>query len=165
MGLNKINVEITDKDIKEMLRKNIVMPKASRFIDLLVGHICKDKTSMEQIYKGLLGIYPDFKYKVGEWVYVKYSNLATWRVDKEPTLALPGTKNMELIPCQIYEVDTYGEVPYKIKYQAVKEKDDKPSEQEYYVSESYIHSKVENLEDVLDELESIKINDEDNLPF
>lgn len=163
MGLNKINVEITDKDIKEMLRKNIVMPKASRFIDLLVGHICKDKTSMEQIYKGLLGIYPDFKYKVGEWVYVKYNNLATWRVDKEATLALPGTKNMELIPCQIYEVDTYGEVPYKIKYQAVK--DDKPSEQEYYVSESYIHSKVENLEDVLDELESIKINDEDNLPF
>lgn len=165
MGLNKINVEITDKDIKEMLRKNIVMPKASRFIDLLVGHICKDKTSMEQIYKGLLGIYPDFKYKVGEWVYVKYNNLATWRVDKEPTLALPGTKNMELIPCQIYEVDTYGEVPYKIKYQAVKEKEGKSSEQEYYVSESYIHSKVENLEDVLDEIESIKIKDEDNLPF
>ena len=163
MGLKKINVEITDSDIKEMLRKNIVMPKASRFIDLLVGHICKDKTSMEQIYKALLGIYPEFKYKTGEWVYVHYNNIATWRVDKEATLALPGTKNMELIPCQIYEIDTYGEAPYKIKYQTVK--DDKPSKQEYYVSESYIHSKVENLEDVLDELESIKINDEDNLPF
>lgn len=163
MGLNKINVEVTDKDIKEMLRKNIVMPKASRFIDLLVGHICKDKTSMEQIYKAMLGIYPDFKYKAGDWVYVHYNNLATWRVNKEATLALPGVKNMELIPCQIYEIDIYGEVPYKIKYQAVK--DDKPSEQDYYVVESYIHSKVENLEDVLDEIESIKIKDEDNLPF
>lgn len=163
MGLKKINVEITDSDIKEMLRKNIVMPKASRFIDLLVGHICKEKTSMEQIYKALLGIYPDFKYKTGEWIYVHYNNLATWRVDKEATLALPSTKNMELIPCKIYEVDTYGEIPYKIKYQAVK--DDKPSEQEYYVSESYIHSKVENLEDVLDEIESIKVKDEDTLPF
>lgn len=163
MGLKKINVEITDSDIKEMLRKNIVMPKASRFIDLLVGHICKERTSMEQIYKALLGIYPDFKYKTGEWIYVHYSNLATWRVDKEATLALPGTKDMEFIPCKIYEIDTYGEVPYKIKYQAVK--DDKPSEQDYYVLELHVHSKVENLEDVLDEIQSIKIVDEDNLPF
>ena len=162
MGLKKIHVEITDNDIKEMLKKNIVMPKASRFIDLLIGHICKDKTSMEQIYKAMLGIYPEFKYKVGEWVYVNHDNLATWRVDKEPTMALPGVKNNELIPCKIYEIDIYGEVPYKIKYQAVK--DNKPSEQDYYVTESYIDSKVENLEQVLDDLENIDTKD-DTLPF
>jgi hypothetical protein len=110
----------------------------------------------------MLGIYPEFKYKVGEWVYVHYNNLATWRVDKETTLVLPNVKNNELIPCKIYEIDTYGEVPYKIKYQAVK--DDKPSEQDYYVTESYIDSKVENLEQVLDDLENIDTKD-DTLPF
>ena len=164
MGLNKINVEVTDKDIKEMLRKNIVMPKASRFIDLLVGHICKERTSMEQIYKALLGIYPEFKYKAGDWVYVKWDNIATWRVDKEPTMSLPGVKNNEFIPCLIYDIDTYGEVPYKIKYQSVKSGDTKGCEQEYYVVESAIQGKVENLEEVLDDLENIDTK-HDTLPF
>ena len=164
MGLNKINVEVTDKDIKEMLRKNIVMPKASRFIDLLVGHICKERTSMEQIYKALLGIYPEFKYKTGDWVYVKWDNIATWRVDKDLTLALPEVKNNEFIPCFIYDLDIYGEVPYKIKYQSVKSGDTKGCEQEYYVVESAIQGKVENLEEVLDDLENIDTK-HDTLPF
>lgn len=164
MGLKKINVEITDNDIKEMLRKNIVMPKASKFVDLLVGHICKERTSMEQIYKAMLGIYPEFKYKTGDWVYVKWDNIATWRVNKELTMALPGVKNNEFIPCLIYDIDTYGEVPYKIKYQSVKSGETNACEQEYYVLESAIHSKVENLEEVLDELENIDTKD-NTLPF
>lgn len=163
MGINKINVEVTDEDIKQMLKKNIVMPKASKFIDLLMGHICKDKTGMEQIYKALLGIYPEFKYKVGDWVYIDYTHLAMWRVDKEATMALPSIKEGKLIPCIIFEMDIYTDAPYHIKYEAIK--DDKTIQQEYVTMDSYIHSKVEKLEDVLDEMEAIKIVDVDSLPF
>jgi hypothetical protein len=163
MGINKINVEVTDNDIKEMLRKNIVMPKASKFIDLLIGHICKERIAMEQIYKALLGIYPVFNYKAGDWIYVDYTHLAMWRVDKEATMALPSVKEGKLIPCVIYEVDIYTDMPYKIKYEAIK--DGKNIQQDYYVTDSIIHSKVEKLEDVLDEMEAIKIVDVDSLPF
>ena len=165
MGIKKINVEVTDDDLKQLLRKNVVMPKAPQFIDLLMGHICKERYAMEQIYKALLGIYPTFKYKEGDWVYIDFTYLANWRIDKDLTLALKGVKEKKYVPCHIYELDMYSESPYKIKYKAVKSGDIQSSEQEYYATDNGIYGKVETLEEVLDEIEDIIIKEEGDLPF
>lgn len=164
--MNKeITIKITDQDLKQMLKKYIVIPNSDKFLDLLTGHICKDRTAMEQIYKAVLGTYPTFNYKVGDFVYVDFNNLASWRVDKELTLQMPGILDGKYIPCKIISVDFFIEQPYSVSYSAMKIGDKEPCAQEYMIPESFIYNKVDNLESVLDEMDGIKIKEDDTLPF
>jgi hypothetical protein len=164
--MNKeITIKVTDQDLKQMLKKYMVIPNSDKFLDLLTGHICKDRIAMEQIYKAMLGTYPTFNYKVGDFVYVDFSNLASWRVDKELTLQMPGVFDGKYIPCKIISKDIFSEAPYTVSYSAIKTGDKEPCVQEYIVPENYIYDKVDNLENLLDEIENTKIEEKEDLPF
>ena len=101
-------MEITEDEFKQMLSKFILISDKDKFVDLLAGHLCKDSFIMSQVFKGMLGIHTTLKYKQGEFIYVPYNYLATWRVDEAATLALPEVVG-DLIPCQIKYVDPYSE--------------------------------------------------------
>jgi hypothetical protein len=145
-------MEVTEDEFKQLLSKYILIPEKDKFVDLLTGHLCKDSFVMEQVFKGMLGIHTILNYKEGEFIYVPYNYLPTWRVDEAATLALPEVVG-NLIPCQIKYVDPYAESSYTVNYQAVKTGDTKPTDQEYMIRENSITGRVENVEEVLDQLE------------
>lgn len=150
--MRTINVTITEEEFKQLLSKHIIISNKDRFVNLLSGILCKDAYSMSTIYKAMLDIYTVLKYKKGEFVYVKYDYLATWRINKDATLKLPGVIDNN-IPCEITSINEYNELSYNIKYLAVKEGETTPVEQEYMISDNAIVGKVENVEQVLDDLE------------
>jgi hypothetical protein len=160
MAIKSISVEITIEDIEQLLEKHLVIKDKQKFAKLIVGHLSKSNIALEQIYKGLLGMYPEFNYKEGDWVYIDISNLTSWRMNKESTLKLPGTLD-QCIPCEITSVDKYNAAPYNISFKYVKKDTEEVLDETYYVEGKYIFKKVENLVDVLDELEELQINNED----
>lgn len=158
--MKAIHVEITTEEIQQLLEKHLVIKDKENFSKLIVGHLSNSNVGLEQIYKGLLGIYPKFSYKEGDWVYVDISNLTSWRMNKDSTLKLPSTLG-QYIPCEITSVNPYNSSPYNINFKYVKKDTEEVSDENYYVGESYIFKKVENLIDVLDEMEEVQINNED----
>lgn len=160
MGVKSISVEITIEDIQQLLEKHLVMKDKQKFSELIVGHLSKSNIALEQTYKGLLGMYPEFNYKEGDWVYIDINNLTSWRMNKESTLELPGTLD-HCIPCEITGVDIYSAAAYNIKYRYIKKDTEEILDETYSVEGRYIFKKVENLIDVLDEMEEMQINNED----
>jgi hypothetical protein len=168
MEIKTISVEITIEDIQQLLEKHLVIKDKQKFAELIVGHLSKSNIALEQTYKGLLGMYPEFNYKEGDWVYIDISNLTSWRMNKESTLKLPGTLD-QCIPCEITGVDIYSAAAYSVNYKYVKKdtmvtsnlEHEEILDETYSVEERYIFKKVENLIDVLDELEELQINNED----
>lgn len=163
----KIHIDITDDEFKQLLSKYIVIPNKDKFVDLISGHLCKDSFTMGQVFKAMLGIYSTLNYKEGQYVYVPFDRLATWRVDKDLTLKLPGVVG-DQIPCFIKKVEPFSETPYSVVYQAVRTAASLPEEQDYMVTEQGISGKVENIEDVLDQMEDEQVKkniDPDTLPF
>jgi hypothetical protein len=158
--MKAINVEITTEDIQQLLEKHLVIKDKEKFSKLIVGHLSSSNAALEQIYKGLLGIYPKFSYKQGDWVHIDISNLTSWRMNKNSTLKLPGTLD-NYIPCEITSVNPYNSAPYNISFKYVKKDTEEVLDETYYVEERYIFEKVKNIVDVLDEIEELQINDED----
>jgi hypothetical protein len=158
--MKSISVEITIEDIQQLLEKHLVIKDKQKFAELIVGHLSKSTIALEQTYKGLLGMYPEFNYKEGDWVYIDINNLTSWRMNKESTLKLPGTLD-QCIPCEITSVDKYNGAPYNISFKCVKKDTEEVLDETYYVDGRNIVKKVENLIDVLDELEELQINNED----
>ena len=146
-------MEVTEDEFKQLLSKYILIPEKDKFVALLAGHLCKDSFVMGQVFKGMLGMHTTLNYKEGEFIYVPYNYLATWRVDEAATLALPEVVG-NLIPCQIKHVDPYAEACYTVHYQAVKAGDTNPTNQDYMIRETSITGRVENVEELLDQLEN-----------
>jgi len=158
--MKTINIEITIKDLQNLLEKHLVIKDKEKFAELVVGHLSKTNVSLEQTYKALIGIYPEFKYKKGDWIYVPLNGLPTWRMDEEKTKALPGVMGNNL-PCEITRVNTYDESCYDIVFTYIPNGSDLKQLESYSVKENYVVKKVENLEDILDEMEQLQINSED----
>lgn len=158
--MKAINVQITTEDIKQLLSKHLVIANKEKFAELIVGHLSKNNVSLEQIYKALIGIYPEFNYKEGDWVYVPLDALPIWRMDKEKTKALPKTMGNN-IPCEITNVDIYQDSCYDITFSYIGKDSDDLKVENYSIRESYIAKKVENIEDLLDEMEELQINNQD----
>jgi hypothetical protein len=158
--MKTISVEITTEDVKQLLAKHLVIADKEKFAELIIGHLSKSSVSLEHIYKALIGIYPEFNYKEGDWVYVPLDALPVWRMDKEKTKALPKVMGNN-IPCEITKVDTYQEACYDIDFTYIPKDSDVLTVEHYSIKESYIARKVENIEDLLDEMEELQINNED----
>jgi len=158
--MKAINVEITTEDIKQLLVKHLVIADKDKFAELIVGHVSKNNTSLTQIYKALIGVYPKFNYKEGDFVYVSLNHLPSWRMNKEKTKALPGVIDDNL-PCQITKVNIYEESCYDIDFTYIPKDSEIATVEHYSTSDYYITKKVENIADVLDEMEELQINNED----
>ena len=146
-----ISIPFTMSNIKAMFieKTGIDGPLA----DLIMGHINHSPVGLEQITKGLLGIFPTAKYSKGEFVYVPVQKLPSWRINREETLKLASCVD-SFIMAQITHVDIYDSSPYKIAYTAVLT-DGKIAETEYSVIEETISHPAENPEEILEIIENL----------
>jgi hypothetical protein len=159
---NEINVRFSKDDLCQMLKKNL-NKNSDKVAEVLTEHITKaGATAFQQCFKALMGIYPSIKYKPGDIVYVYFSNLPTWRLDKEKTLQVSGVKG-ELIPVKIINADKYSDPEYQIEFYGVSNGESKISVHNYIASDALIEYKEEQLEDFLEEIEKSADNPDDIL--
>lgn len=146
-----IQIPFTMSNIKTMFieKTGIDGPLA----DLIIGHINHSPVGLEQITKGLLGIFPTAKYSKGQFVYVPVQKLPGWRINKEETLKLASCVD-SYIMAQITHVDVYDSNPYRIVYTAVLT-DGKIGETEYAANEETISYLAENPEEMLEIIENL----------
>jgi hypothetical protein len=160
---SEINVRFTKDDLCQMLKKNL-NKNSDKVAEVITEHITKaGSTAFQQCFKALMGIYPSIKYKPGDVVYVHFSNLATWRLDKVKTLEVSGVKD-ELIPVRITSADKYQDPEYQIEFYGVANGDFKLSKQTYTTTDAFIEYKEENIEDFLEEIEKSDAQADDT-PF
>lgn len=159
---NEINVRFSKDDLCQMLKKNL-NKNSDKVAEVLTEHITKaGATAFQQCFKALMGIYPSIKYKPGDIVYVYFSHLPTWRLDKEKTLQVSGVKG-ELIPVKIINADKYSDPEYQIEFYGVSNGESKISVHNYNTSDALIEYKEEQLEDFLEEIEKSADNPDDIL--
>lgn len=159
---DEINVRFTKDDLCQMLKKNL-NKNSDKVAEVLTEHITKaGATAFQQCFKALMGIYPSIKYKPGDIVYVYFSNLPTWRLDKQKTLQVSGVKG-ELIPVKIINADKYSDPEYQIQFYGVVNNESKISVQGYNITDALIEYKEEQLEDFLEAIENSDVKADDIL--
>lgn len=149
------NVNISVDDIQKILLPRIKGDNAEKLCELILAHICKSNVGMEQLFKALLNIYPEIKYKVGDFVYVPIDNTSSYNVDKLLTEKLPTVKN-KLMLCQIINIDVYDYYCYTVQYEVIKTNTTIPSKVSQTIAERYIDSKAEDVLDILEQLDNLK---------
>jgi hypothetical protein len=153
----EVIVKYTAEDITTMLKERLLVNEPSKFAELIIGHLSQTPEGLSQVTKAMWGIYPSTKYCIGDHVYINKSYLPTWRdIDIEKTLELPGNKD-GLIICVIIEINLYSEAPLKIEFKTVK-KDGTIGSDTYFVTDTSVVERVENLADVLDDIEDLNNN-------
>lgn len=160
--IDEINVRFTKDDLCQMLKKNL-NKNSDKVAEVLTEHITKaGTTAFQQCFKALMGIYPSIKYKPGDIVYVYFSHLPTWRLDKQKTLQVSGVKG-ELIPVKIINADKYSDPEYQIQFYGVVNNESKISVQGYNITDALIEYKEEQLEDFLEAIENSDVKADDIL--
>lgn len=161
---NEINVRFTKDDLCQMLKKNL-NKNSDKVAEVLTEHITKaGSTAFQQCFKALLGIYPSIKYKPGDVVYVNFSNLPTWRLDKAKTLEVSANIKDELIPVRIITADKYQDPEYQIEFYGVSNGESKLSKHTYTTSDGLIEYKEEDMESFIEEIEKSETQVDDT-PF
>jgi hypothetical protein len=151
----EISINFTKEDLKDMLSKHLISKDKDRIADIIAQHISQSSIAFEQTFKAFLGIFPTLKYKKGNVVYVNFSYLPTWRIDRDLTLKLKGVRD-ELIPVKIIEADVYAPEPYKIEFACVKSGAKEPAIESYSLHERYINHKEEDILDFIEQIDEIE---------
>lgn len=153
----EVHITIKESELTELLTEKLLVKEPDKLASLIMG-LLNSSFAAAQLYKALQGIYPVLKYKIGDAVYVKFERLADWRYDKEKTLALPGVLDEKYIPCRIETTNLYKESAYMVVYNCIKGGHTEMGEDSYEIQENVIHSKIENFEEVIEQLEQYKQN-------
>jgi hypothetical protein len=151
----EISINFTKEDLKDMLSKHLIGKDKDKISDIIAQHISQSSIAFEQTFKAFLGIFPTLKYKKGNVVYVNFSYLPTWRIDRDLTLKLKGVRD-ELIPVKIIEADVYAPEPYKIEFACVKSGAKEPAIESYSLHERYINHKEEDILDFIEQIDEIE---------
>jgi hypothetical protein len=147
-----ITVKFSVNDVKKMLIDKTGID--NNLADLIVGHITQTLSGCEQLTKALLGIFPQPKYKKGDFVYVPVKCLPGWKVNKEETLNLKICKE-SCVMVQIEEVYIYASDPYKVTGTAVL-LDGKIGEVAFSITDDEISFVVDDPVELLEIIDDLK---------
>ena len=156
-----IKVDITVNEISRLLSKNLKSADSDKIANVIVNCLADTSCGLALTYKALSGVFPETDVKVGDIWYVEYNYLATWRFDRDATLALPSVYENAYIPVRIESIDLYTESPFKVRYKIIMAGSTSAEAWDTYnIPENYLHRKIEQVEDLLDALERIEEDDE-----
>lgn len=172
MSEKRISVEYSQKDIEKALLARLKDPADSKLAETIVGYLSTIDHGLPGLMKALMGSHPSCKYKKGDMVWVKFSILPSWKMDKTETKTLPHyssstTHDREgIILCQITDTMPYQPNPYQIAYSAF-ESGKVIKELTYMIGDYSIAYKEESFLDILDSLGKVKETHppEDDQPF
>ncbi len=153
--MKSFNVKITADELKTMLKLVLLCKNPDKLADVIIGNLSKNSVGLEQVYKGLLNIFPECPYKVGQWVYVNLNEFYIWQIDKEKTRLLPQVLNNTYLPIEITDIDLYSTSPVKAKATIIKTGSDTSVTESVYAELDTITGIVENLEDFIENIEGI----------
>lgn len=163
-------VEYSIKDIKKALAARLKNLDDEKLAEVIIGYLSVVDHALPNLMKALLGIYPAAKYSKGDMVWVKFSILPTWKMDKAQTKTLPHYSSITtydregMLLCQITDVNVYEATPYTIDYQV--QEGGTIRQNNYTISENYIAYKEESFINILDQLEKTNVPKEsDDQPF
>lgn len=172
MSEKRISVEYSRKDIERALATRLKDPADAKLAEVIVGYLSTTDQGLPGLMKSLMGAYPHCQYKKGDMVWVKFSTLPIWKMEKTQTKTLPHynpltTYDREgIILCQILDVALYNPLPYEIEFSAY---DTSGSVKAilYNIPDFSIAYKEESFLDILDSLGKIKEAQppEDDEPF
>ena len=150
----KINIEMTEDDIRNMLIKKLNAGSCNEpLADLIIGHIEQTGSGLTQLFKGMLGIFPSLKYEVGDYVWIPIKNLPSWKVDLKATEELPGIRDKNIM-VKITDVNPYKPSEYSIEADVIY--DGKIAVVDYNIPESYIMFREESFLEILELIEQFK---------
>lgn len=160
---SEISIRMDKSDLQKIIKKNITSKDADKIATVLAEHISASSIAFEQCLKAFMGIFPTLKYKVGDVVYINFTYLPTWRIDKDKTLKLPNVKG-ELVPAIITSTNMYSGDQYTIEYSAIANNESGSKKQTWQIHDRYIEYKEEQIEDFLEEIEKSDAQADDT-PF
>lgn len=168
--MEELNIKITKKELLELLSKKLKVPSSEKLAKLIIETI-QHEHGLTALYRGLMDIFPVLNYKVGDPIYVEAAYLASWRMDKDATVALPGILNEKYVPCIITNCSEYRQNPYTVIYTYIQKDTANLVEDTYELPESLIYKRNETFADTLNALEnhiienSLNLTRTNNLPF
>lgn len=169
MSEDKIRIEYSQKDIQKALLAHLKDPANTKLAEVIVGYLKNQNHALSGLMKALMNIYPSTFYQKGDMVWIKFSDLPSWKMDKIQTKTLPNyssdakyDREGRLLG-QIIEVDPYQESPYKIFFSGYEGGVIK--EISYIAADFNIAYKEESFLNILDGLEKVDAPKQDDEPF
>jgi hypothetical protein len=136
--METLSITFSLEEIKGMLYQklnpNMGVEERKLITEVLIGNLSKTPVGISQMYKSFLGIAPELKYSADTDVYVRYSNLYTWRFDED---IMKERIHKGGISVKILDTDLYREDPYCIHYFFIN-KDGKDDTAQHWVREQDI---------------------------
>lgn len=148
-GKTHINVKISVSEIRAGLKKLIRSEHSELISEMIVSNLAETEEGLSQLYLAMSGVRVQFRFKVFDEVWVKFSSLATWRMDKEKMQAAD-LMFKGMVKGTIVEMNPHKTLPYKVKY-TYRGKDDVEGTDDYWLDESNLVRRTDNelLEEVL----------------
>lgn len=170
MSEKRISVEFSQKDVQKALLAHFKDPSDLKLVETIVGYLANQDHALPGLMKALMGSYPETKYKKGEMVWIKFSILPTWKMDKKQTTTLPHYSPDKTydrdgrILAQITEVNIYNPSPYTIEFSVYESGVIKQIT--YSVADHGIAFKEESFLNILDAMEKVEApREEEDQPF
>lgn len=170
MSEKRISVEFSQKDVQKALLTHLKDPTDLKLAETIVGYLAIQDNALPGLMKALMGIYPDTKYKKGDMVWVKFSTLPSWKMDKNQTKTLPhyspetAYDREGRILAQITEVNVYNSSPYTIEFSVYE--GGLIKQITYTVADHSIAFKEESFLNILDAVEKVDApREEEDQPF
>ena len=132
MKNDQVEIKISSKHIKDLiksiLKSDFNNEKQEKLAQILFNNLKITELGLEQLVNGILNIFPEENYKVGDWVYVDIEYL--WKIDKIRTKDLNHVKcinsldsssesgKIYLISSKIINVIPTSKYKYQIEYNA-----------------------------------------------
>ena len=137
-----INIRITEAELRGLLEARITSAHRDLISSVIMANLAKTEIGFEQLFKSMQGIAPSSKFNVGDEVWVKYTNLPTWRYDEK----LMRDKDIifkEMVKCTISEIDLQLKDGIRLKHRCVKSKESDITTDDYLVAEQNLR-KIED---------------------
>ena len=115
-----VNVGFNPEEIEQRL-KSILQKKHENVAEVIMGIIGDREFELNLLLRATLGLFPEHKYKIGDMILVKSSNLPTWRFNEDMTLANSKYSHQTMIKCTIVDIEPYKFEPYIVSFYAVED--------------------------------------------
>lgn len=115
MSYESINIRFKKTELTGALEQIVQGPNCKNIAKIILEGLCDTDYKVELLTKALLGVEYKLNFREGQEVLIRYDNTATWRHNKDKTLAAYAIKD-GYIKGKVLEVYPYRQSPYLVEY-------------------------------------------------